>query len=164
MIRNVADAYTPPGGSNPYTDSGIPVPEKFTGPKMLARYHRYGALDQNGDPLGTFPTQNVSANVWFEEGAKDSNMFRFRFVAIARIMHEFADSPTVQQFTPTDLGTPFVSSRWVFSRQDNYNAFTGEGTENHINMSPVSRYQRFDTGTDYLNWLWFAADDEGNPE
>lgn len=145
LIDWVADSYQPPGGSNTYTDSQISDPEKYTGPKMLARFTKYGPDDSAGAARGTFPYPpvNTNANTWFDEGAKDRNFFHFRFVAPASIIWKFPTAPSVADHTVTYLGgnsDPEVNQDFVFKRDDNYNAFTGEGTENHINMNRTSAY------------------------
>ena len=145
LVDWVADSYQPPGGSNPYTSGGISDPEKYTGPKMLARFTKYGPEDTAGAARGTFPYPPVdtNANTWFDEGAKVRNFFHFRFVGPAGIIWKFPTAPAVQEHTVTYLGgndDPRVQQDFVFKRVDNYNAFTGEGTENHINMNRTSAY------------------------
>lgn len=143
LIDWVADTYQPPGGSNPYNDGGISDPEKYTGPKMLARFAKYGPTDTDGAPRGDlpYPPVNTNANTWFDEGAKDRNFFHFRFVAPAAIIWKFPTAPAVVDHTVTYLGgnsDPEIQKDFVFKRDDNYNAFTGEGTENHISMNRTS--------------------------
>jgi hypothetical protein len=145
LLDWVADHYQPPGGSNTYNDGGIPDPEKYTGPKMLARFTKYGPNDPAGAVRGAFPYPpvNTNANTWFDEGAKKRNFFHFRFVAPASIIWKFPDAPAVADHMVTYLGgnsDPRIQKDFVFKRQDNYNAFTGEGTENHINMNRTSGY------------------------
>jgi hypothetical protein len=145
LVDWVADFYQPPGGSNTYDDGGISDPEKYTGAKMLARFTKYGPDDSAGAARGAFPYPpvNTNANTWFDEGAKDRNFFHFRFVAPSAIIWRFPTAPAVVDHAVTYLGgnaDPRVQKDFVFKRQDNYNAFTGEGTENHINMSRTSAY------------------------
>jgi hypothetical protein len=148
IIDWVADVYQTPGGSDPYDDQTDP--EKYTGPKMAARFTKYGVADAGGDPLGTNPPNAVNANVWLEQGiilsSGNPNLFHFRFLGTAGILALFPDAPgaTGTYTTPMIDGTPVPKSyadcyiEAVLRKTNNYNAFTGEGTENHINMSRPS--------------------------
>lgn len=144
IIDWVADVYRSPSGSNPYP--ALSDPEKYTGPKMEARFYKYGVEDAGGDPLGTFPPNAVNANEWLREGTGYTNLFHFRFLGLAGILSKYAAAPgaTEVHSTPTIGGTPTAKTHAdvyieaVLTRTDNYNAFTGEGTENHINMNRPS--------------------------
>ena len=145
LIDWVADVYATPGGSNPYDDQSDP--EKYSGPKINARLFKYGLADAGGDPLGSSPPNAVNANAWLIEGTNYAgNLFHFRFLGLAGNLARFADAPGVSGIkdsplvggVPTDRTYADVYVESVLTRTDNYNAFTGEGTENHINMSRPS--------------------------
>lgn len=146
IIDWTANIYRTPGGSNPYDDQGDP--EKYSGPKMVARFaqslEEHGNLeDPDGDSLGTFPPHTVNANEWLREGSNYAgNLFHFRYLGLAMNLSKYGAAPGASgvKETVTIDGEPvektyadvYVES--VLRRTDNYNAFTGEGTENHINM------------------------------
>lgn len=139
ILHYAADQYAPPGGSNPYHNNGLSDPEKYTGPQMLARFALYGPDDSVG-------------NQWFAGSADPTapnfgNLFHFRYVAPSLAMLRWPDAPAVAAHFPTLLGLPErtgISKNgtggFVFYRVDNHNAFTGEGTENHIAMSRTAAY------------------------
>ncbi len=59
--------------------------------------------------------------------------FHFNLVGLPRILYLFADHPVVQQHRKDFL-------QRVWERTDSRNAWTAEGTENHISMSKTSAY------------------------
>lgn len=146
VLEWTANVYQPPGGSNPYSD--LSDPEKYTGPKMVARFAQslkiYGNLeDPDGDEFGADPPNQVNANEWLKEGSDHvENLFHFRFLGNVMPLSKFGAAPGASGVKETVMidGEPvektyadaYVES--VLRRTDNYNAFTGEGTENHINM------------------------------
>lgn len=145
IIDWVADVYATPGGSNPYDDQVDP--EKYSGPKINARLFKYGLADAGGDPLGTSPPNGVDANEWLMEGSNYAgNLFHFRLFGLAGNLARFADAPGASGIKDSPLVGGVATDRTyadvyiesVMTRDDNYNAFTGEGTENHINMSRTS--------------------------
>jgi hypothetical protein len=107
-----ADSYQPP----PLT---VEDPEKYYWPKVIARFEHYGCYDS-------------TANRWIEM-LKDRSPFHFTLVGMARIMSLYPDAPAIRN-------NKILLLKKVFERYDSYNAFTGEGTENHINMSRTSGY------------------------
>jgi hypothetical protein len=152
IIDWVADVYQPPSGLSPYDGSDIFDPEKYTGPKIIARLTKYGPEDPGGDPLGTNPSNAVNANRWLEEGIIQSggapNLFHFRFLGNALALAKFPtapgasaiyDSPSVDG-SPVDRSFSDAYVEAAMTRSDNYNLFTSEGTENHINMARPSAW------------------------
>ena len=156
IIDYAADTYIYPGGTNPYDGTDIPDPEKYTGGKMLARFHKYGPTDTDGVARGVWDGSNrarVNANTHFDEAVIATgnptygNLFHFRFVAPAYILHRWPEAPSVVENGDKYLGLPGATGvrgdgagGFVFYRQDNHNAFSAEGTENHINMARTSGY------------------------
>ncbi|MCS7004349.1 MAG: hypothetical protein NZM38_03370 [Cytophagales bacterium] len=112
IIEITADEYYPPS-------INISDPEKYYWPKVLARLSRYG-------------TNDSMANYYIDL-FKTRSPFHFTLVGMARIMCQFG-------FTPKMLETKKRYLQEVFDRDDSYNAWTAEGTENHINMSRTSGY------------------------
>ena len=143
LVDWVANIYQLPG-SNPYTN-GPADEEKYTGPKMLARMAKYGADDPDGLMLPTGDSHLVNANEWIRAGAGGAH-FHFTFVGPAIVFTKYPDAPALSEEHSTRgvIGTPYTVTVLdsyileVMTRNDNYNAFTGEGTENHINMNRTS--------------------------
>lgn len=145
IIDWTANVYKTPGGSNPYDDQTDP--EKYSGPKMIARFVQsledHGNLeDPDGRTITEGPVQLVNPNEWLREGSSYLNLFHFRFLGLAMNLSRFGDAPGATDImdTVTIDGTPVDKTHAdayveaVLTRTDNYNAFTGEGTENHISM------------------------------
>lgn len=59
--------------------------------------------------------------------------FHFNLVGLPRILYGYANNPVV-------MATQKAFLQRVWERYDGNNAFTAEGTENHINMSKTSAY------------------------
>ncbi|MGB9746819.1 MAG: hypothetical protein ACPLXM_07835 [Bacteroidales bacterium] len=112
LIRTVADHYMPPSFS-------IEDPEKYYWPKAIARFALYGAEDS-------------LSNAWIGF-LGNRPPFHFTLVGMARLLYLFPDAPALKK------NKLLILSK-VFERTDSYNAFTGEGTENHISMSRTSGY------------------------
>jgi hypothetical protein len=112
LIREVADVYTPPS-------MNIGDPQKYYWPKSMARFERYGLQDS-------------LANAWVRQLA-DLPPFHFTLVGMARILFLYNEAPAVA-FSRTKI----IEN--VLNRTDRYNAWTSEGTENHISMSRTSGY------------------------
>ena len=112
LISQIADHYVPPS-------MDIGDPEKYYWPKALARLIKHGATDS-------------TANSWITRFAKHPP-FHFTLVGMVRILFGFPTAPALVKNKRTIL-------RQVFERKDSYNAFTAEGTENHISMSRTSGY------------------------
>ena len=96
-----------------------PDPEKHQWPIAIARLAEYGAADSLG---------NSRIELY-----KDRAPFHFLFVGMARIMSLYPQAPKMKQHKEKYLQN-------VWNRTDGYNAFTGEGTENHLNMNKTSGY------------------------
>ncbi len=118
LINNMADQYATraPGFAN----TGTPTdPEKYNWPSVCALFDKYGL-------------NNDTANARIRRFANNSP-FHFTLVGMARIMAQYAGAPAMVQTRATYLNK-------VWNRTDGYNAFTGEGTENHNNMTRTSAY------------------------
>jgi hypothetical protein len=103
-----------------FTGSGsTPDPEKHVWPVAIARLKKYGNADTAANRL-------ISKY-------KNRDPFHFTYIGMARIMSQFplADSMLV-------LKNKYLQQVW--NRTDSYNPWTGEGTENHINMNKTSGY------------------------
>jgi hypothetical protein len=108
----IADDYVPPAMT-------IGDPEKYYWPKAIARMHKYGHEDS-------------IANAWIS-ALKDRSPFHFTLVGMARLMSLYPEAPSMIRHK-TDI------LQQVFDRTDSHNAWTSEGTENHINMDRTSGY------------------------
>lgn len=117
LINNMADVYAPraPG----FRNTGVPDPEKFNWPAVVALFDKYGL-------------SNDTANARIRRFA-NNQPFHFTLVGMARIMEQYAQAPAMVQTRNTYLDR-------VWGRTDSYNAFYSEGTENHNNMSKPSGY------------------------
>jgi len=143
LLTAVADQYVPPSFS-------IDDPEKYYWPKAIARFSKYG-------------TEDSSANAWINKLCNRSP-FHFTLVGMTRLFFLFPEAPAINQNRITIL-------KKVFERKDSYNAFTGEGTENHISMSRTSGYlfaqaalkypEIFPSASEYLHamkeWILYTA-------
>lgn len=118
LIDNMADVYAlrAPGYLG---QANVPDPEKYNWPAIIARMHKYGVQDD---------TSNIRITRF-----RNRSPFHFTLVGMARIMKQYEQAPAMQQYKDTYLTN-------VFNRTDGYNAFTGEGTENHTNMCRPSGY------------------------
>ncbi len=112
ILQHTADEYHPPS-------IDIGDPEKYYWPLVIARFHRYGPSDSIG-------------NHWIHKMAGNSP-FHFTLVGMARLLYQYPNAPAIQTNHELIL-------KKVFDRNDSYNAWTGEGTENHVNMSRTSGY------------------------
>jgi len=112
LIAQVADRYQPPS-------MDIGDPEKYYWPKAMCRFEQYGLQDS----LANAYVDTLSARP----------PFHFTLLGMARLMLGYAGAPTIQQNRDQIL-------RQVLAREDGLNAFTGEGTENHVGMSRTSGY------------------------
>ena len=112
LLPDIAYRYSPPS-------KNIGDPEKYYWPKAMARM----LLKPSGDD---------SAKVWIRELSRNPP-FHFTLVGMARLMFAFPKEPAVIECRKNYL-------KLVLSRVDNYNAWTCEGTENHVSMSRTSGY------------------------
>ncbi len=112
IIHQTADNYQPPS-------ENIGDPEKYYWPLVIARFEKYGLQDS-------------VANFWVNRFANNSP-FHFTLVGMARILHAYEKAPSIAENKALIL-------QKVFDRKDNHNAWTSEGTENHINMARTSGY------------------------
>jgi hypothetical protein len=112
IIQKTADFYTPPQPT-------IGDPEKYYWPLVMARFEKYGPHDSIG-------------NYWITR-FKDNSPFHFTLAGMARMMSRYSDAPAL-------LKHKIQLLQKVFERNDGYNPWTAEGTENHINMSRTSGY------------------------
>lgn len=112
LIKHTADDYNPPS-------MNIGDPEKYYWPKAMARFEKYGLNDS-------------IANSYIES-LKNNSPFHFTLVGMARIICKYKDAPAMKDARLTII-------RKVFERDDSYNPWTAEGTENHTNMTRTSAY------------------------
>jgi len=112
MISQIADNYETPSLS-------IGDPEKYAWPKVIARLEKYG--------------ENDSIANWYLDSLKNNSPFHFTLIGMARIMALYPNNKIVAENRQRIIKN-------VFDREDSYNAWTAEGTENHINMSRTSGY------------------------
>ena len=112
IIDQVASNYTPPSPD-------IGDPEKYYWPFVMARLEKYGPQDS-------------IANHWIAH-FREHAPFHFTLVGMARIMSAYPEVPAMKEYRKKYL-------QEVFGRQDSYNAWTAEGTENHTNMTRTSAY------------------------
>ena len=112
LLDYAADTYRPP-----YPD--YPDPEKVYWPVAIARFCKYGKQDER-------------ANGYIEQ-FREKSPFHFILAGMARLMPMFGDAPELRNHRLEYLEN-------VMNRTDSYNAWTCEGTENHINMSRTSGY------------------------
>ncbi len=112
LLHQIADQYNPPSLK-------IGDAEKYYWPKVIARFELYG-------------TNDSIANSWLE-ALKERSPFHFTLVGMARIMSLYPNAKFIKE-------NKILLLKRVFERDDSYNAWTAEGTENHINMSRTSGY------------------------
>lgn len=121
IVDLTADQYTPPSKS-------IGDPEKYYWPKAFARFEKYGLDD-------------TMANNWVND-FHNHPPFHFVYVGTTRLLYRYAAAPMVAKHKKSFLKNGL-------KRTDSYNAFTGEGTENHISMSRTSGYLYAQAALDY---------------
>ncbi|MGK7392919.1 MAG: hypothetical protein ACNS62_00035 [Candidatus Cyclobacteriaceae bacterium M3_2C_046] len=112
IIEQTADHYRPPS-------LNIGDPEKYYWPLVMARFEKYGIKDS---------LANACISI-----LKDRSPFHFTLVGMARLMMLYPQAPALAAHKAEIL-------QQVFARKDSYNAWTGEGTENHVSMSRTSGY------------------------
>lgn len=124
LIRHVADFYPrfnqgkrPPGASGDLSDFG-----KYNYPKIIALFSRYGAKSEQA----TVANQRL-------EIYKTKPTFHFNLVGLPRILYSFPQAPGIK-------GNEKEFIRRVWERDDSFNPWTAEGTENHVNMSRTPGY------------------------
>jgi hypothetical protein len=136
-----------------------PDPEKHVWPVVMARLKKYGNSDTAANRL-------ISKY-------KNRDPFHFTYVGMARIMSQFPLADSMQT-----LKVKYLQQVW--NRTDSYNPWTGEGTENHINMNKTSGYlyaqhslplsffpmagPRLAETKDWLRWYAKQLYEKGNSE
>lgn len=141
LVAWVADEYVPPFPD--FSDA-----EKYYYPRALARMARYGSGDARsnfGDPAASDRPPEMAGILDFRgrpanaEGGKplpgfvDKDPFHFILLGMSRLLFAYPDAPAMAANRDAFL-------RAGLDRTDNFNAFTAEGTENHINMSRTAGY------------------------
>lgn len=120
----VADQYRPPSKK-------IGDPEKYYWPKVIARFHKYGVEDEwANDIIREFRSRPP---------------FHFTLVGMARIFALFGDAPAMEKYELDILQA-------VWDRDDSYNSWSAEGTENHISMTRTSAYIYANESAGYPNF------------
>ena len=112
IIDITADEYNPPKKT-------IGDPEKYYWPKAMARFEKYGLQDS-------------AANSWINDFANHPP-FHFTLVGMARIYKQYDKAPAL-------VKNKLMLLKQVMGRDDSYNAWTSEGTENHNSMARTSGY------------------------
>lgn len=115
FIDQIADEYTP----TDWHDRG-----KYSFPKALARLHKYGPEDVEG---------NAYIAEYALESGRGYRFFHFPFVGMSRLMKDFPDAPAMVEHSAEFLER-------ILTDTSHYNALTAEGTENHVGMSRTSGY------------------------
>ncbi len=118
LIKYASDVFQVPPPD--YSD-----PEKVYWPVTISRFQRHGTADSLG-------------NTYIEQ-FRERAPFHFIYVGMARLMPLFPEAPAMSRYRLQYL-------RNVRDRTDSYNPWTGEGTENHINMNRTSGYL-------YAEWM-----------
>lgn len=114
IIDYAADIYQVPVPN--YSD-----PEKAYWPATIARLSKYGISDS-------------LANAYLSmEEFTNKVPFHFVLVGMARLMPMFPNAPAMEKYKLQYLQN-------VYNLSNSYNPWTGEGTENHVNMSRTSGY------------------------
>lgn len=123
-IENIADLYPrfsqgerPSGFNGKVSDYG-----KYNYPKILAVFSRYGIDAPESD------VQNERLTLY-----KDLPTFHFNLVGLPRILYMFPEASGIR-------GNEIDFLRQVFDRDDSFNPWTCEGTENHVGMSRTAGY------------------------
>ena len=112
VVTQVADHYQPPS-------MDIGDPEKYYWPKTIARFYKYGVEDSLGNA--------------YIEALSPNSPFHFTLVGMARLYYLFPQAPAL-------IKNRTLILKEVFERDDSNNAWTSEGTENHISMARTSGY------------------------
>ncbi len=128
-------ATKPEGVNHPQVNDGDGAssrPPRYWG---VLKYDGEPASGDNSDPANRGSGSNLSFS-W------NSNIFHFIFPGLANLMGMHPDLPAWDDPHHRDNALTYRENylRYVLTRTDNYNAFTGEGTENHINMSRPSAW------------------------
>lgn len=119
LIDRVADIYNASG----YPGTGGTDPGKFFWPKTVARFQKYGPDDS-------------LANQWVRDAAV-INTFHFYFPGLAATLFGWPEAPEVENRREVILRRIIDSTH---PAQEQYNIWTGEGTENHVYMSRAPAY------------------------
>ncbi|MFO7723905.1 MAG: hypothetical protein R6V45_00030, partial [Oceanipulchritudo sp.] len=114
LINQIASNYKPVD----YHDRG-----KYSFPLVIARLTRFGETDAR------------SAELIEEYASGEYDFFHFPFVGMARILGAFPEAPPVAANRKA-----FLEQILIHDADSQFNALTGEGTENHVSMSRTSGY------------------------
>jgi hypothetical protein len=132
LINQIADNY---GNANSQhagwagcTGTGSVLSDfgKYAYPKMIAVFEKYGATT-----VGNFRVDSMNARLI---RYRNCPTFHFNLVGLPRLLYNYSTAPA---FTES-VRKSYIQR--VFNRTDSYNAWTAEGTENHLSMSRVSAY------------------------
>ncbi len=111
----------PPG----YFAIGTGDPFQYMGPKLIVVYERDGITG-----IANADTANSRLISHLEP---DFDLFHFNYPGVAKLLYAYPNAPGI-------VATKKKFIQKMFNRTDSYNAFTGEGTENHILMSRLPTY------------------------
>lgn len=113
-------------GSGSLSDYG-----KYVYPWMIAHFEKDGDQALTGSE-----TQKVRNT--FDSEMHTCPTFHFNLVGLPRLIYQYPYEPNFQKNIHGGKLQDYLNM--VFNRTDSYNAFTGEGTENHLGMSRLPGY------------------------
>ncbi len=113
-------------GSGSLSDYG-----KYVYPWMIAHFEKDGASALDG-------TETEKVKNTFDNEMHQCPAFHFNFVGLPRLIYQYPFEKNFRKNTNGGHLQDYLGM--VFNRTDSYNAFTGEGTENHIGMSRLPGY------------------------
>jgi hypothetical protein len=133
-------------GSGNLSDYG-----KYVYPWMIAHFEKDGPTALDGPE-----TQKV--NETFDNEMHTCPTFHFNLVGLPRLMYQYSFEPNFHKNSNGGHLKDYLSM--VFNRTDSYNAFTVEGTENHLSMSrnPAYLYAQLAIDSGYTEDFPKAAD------
>jgi hypothetical protein len=117
---------------------------KYVYPWMIAHFEKDGATALDGPA-----TQKVKDT--FDNEMHTCPTFHFNLVGLPRLMYQYSFEPNFHTNNRGGKLKDYLSM--VFNRADSYNAFTVEGTENHLSMSrnPAYLYAQMAIDSGYVD-------------
>jgi len=143
--------YRPAGFGGCFGSGNLSDYGKYVYPWMIAHFEKDGptALDNP-------ETQKVKDT--FDSEMHTCPTFHFNLVGLPRLMYQYSYEPNFHKNSNGGHLQDYLSM--VFNRTDSYNAFTVEGTENHLGMSrnPAYLYAQMAIDSGYTDIFPQAAD------
>ncbi len=118
--------YRPSGFGGCFGSGSLSDYGKYVYPWMMAHYEKDGAIALEGAE-----TQKVKNT--FDTEMHNCPTFHFNLTGLPRLIYQYNFEPNFWRNIHGGHLQDYL--HMVFSRNDSYNAFTGEGTENHLGMS-----------------------------